>query len=381
MQIYSQDRGAVGDYFKDRYTIISNDYMYFASVFAKGKNLHASVPTFNKFSKEYGTDPFTYLNGKDYFPKENYFVYNNYTPVGDRMYFSEENAIKIDGMRIDIEEFYKEEYINSNEYYFLLASLLECVLKVSNTTGTYQAFLKFWESRALKQFELLPLEMNLALSTSKNNDFYNTDTNKLAREISGDIAYIDPPYTTTQYTVSYHLLETIAKYDNPDIFGITGRRKNREMSNYSYKDRAFHEFEDLLRQLDFEHVLISYSNQSILSLDEMINLASRFAVNNEVHVESSEYREYATNNSSHKGKNNKLKECIIYFKKDRTIEKSPLNFSGSKDKIANKIFKHLPKHVNVFVDAMGGAFNVGANVVALDKVIYNEKNPFVFNII
>lgn len=373
--------GSVGDYFKDKYTIISNDYMYHASVFARAKNSHASQPLYEKFKAKYEINPFDYLNSREYTPKENFYIYNNYTPVGNRMYFTEENAIKIDGMRIEIEEFYKEEVIDSNEYYYLLGSLLESVLKVSNTTGTYQAFLKFWESRALKDFEILPLEMNRSLSVSKDNEFYNSDTNKLVREISGDIAYLDPPYTITQYANSYHMLETIAKYDNPVIFGKTGRRKKRKLSNYSNKTKAYYEFEDLLRQIDFEHVLISYSNQSILSLEEIVDLASRFAVDNKVNVESNEYREYATNNVSHKGKNGKLKECIIYFKKDREIIKSPLNFSGSKDKIATKIFKHLPKHVNVFIDAMGGAFNIGANVTALDKVIYNEKNPFVYEVI
>jgi len=63
------------------------------------------------------------------------------------------------------------------------------------------------------------------------------------------------------------------------------------------------------------------------------------------------------------------------------IKKSPLNYSGSKDFLLPKIFKHLPKHVGTFVDAMGGAFNVGANVFATNKVIYNEYNPYVYGIV
>ena len=94
-----------------------------------------------------------------------------------------------------------------------------------------------------------------------------------------------------------------------------------------------------------------------------------------------DYREYATNNLSHKSKKEPLKEVIIYFKKDRSINKSPLNYSGSKNHIIPKIFKALPKHVPTFVDAMGGAFNVGGNVTALDKVVYNEYNHFVFEIV
>lgn len=371
---------SVGDYFKDKYKIIANDYMYFSKIIAEAKLLNATAPKFSSFINKYDEDPFIYLNNRSYRPGKNFYIYNNYTPVGNRMYLTESNAIKIDGMRLDIEEFYKDGDIDYSEYCFLLASLFESVMKVSNTTGTYQAFLKFWESRSLKEFELTALELN-SVDEIKDNTIFCENTNKLVREIEGDIAYLDPPYTINQYTNSYHLIETIAKYDYPEIFGKTGRRKKRELSDYSNKTNAIYAFEDLFRQIKFKHILVSYSNQSILSIDEMVNLASKFAKNNKVYVEKVHYREYATNNLSMKGNGKSLKECIIYFEKDFTINKSPLNYSGSKDKVADKIFKYLPNHVSVFVDAMGGAFNIGANVQAMDKIIYNEYNPFIYSII
>lgn len=371
---------SVGDYFKNNYQIIANDYMTFSAVISKAKLYNETIPKFLKFKKIYNKSPFEYLNQKEYVPDEKYFIYNNYTPVGERMFFTEENAIKIDGMRIDIEEMYTNGEILENEYYFLLASLLESILKVSNTTGTYQAFLKFWESRSLKKFEILPIEIN-NVKLKEKNKVYNENTNKLVRNISGDIAYIDTPYTINQYANSYHILETIAKYDNPIIFGKTGRRKKRELSAYSNKSQAIYEFEDLFRQLNFKHILVSYSNQSIIPLKDLVNLAKKFAVGNKVCVEYQNYREYATNNLSYKDDGTGLKEVIIYFEKDNTINKSPLNYSGSKDKIVPSIIKYLPKHIECFVDAMGGAFNVGANIVTMDKIVYNEYNPYIFEII
>ena len=370
---------SVGDYFKDRYTILANDYMGFASVIAKAKLMNAGEPAFEGFCKKYGMSPFLWLNKKEYEASSECFIYNNYTPVGGRMYFTESNALRIDGMRIDIENLYQEGSVTEAEYMYLLASLLESVLKVSNTSGTYQAFFKFWEQRSLKELVIEPLEL-CEKELHGVNTVYNEDTNQLVRRISGDIAYIDPPYTITQYTNSYHILETITRYDAPGIFGKTGRRKNRELSGYSNRRLVLYEFEDLFRQIDFTHVLISYSNQSLISLDEMVDLARRFAIDGEVYVETSEYREYSTNNPSYKGESDKLKEAVIYFRKDRMIHKSPLNYSGSKDVMLPMIRKQFPKHIGTFVDAMGGAFNVGANVVAMDKVYYLEYNPYVYGI-
>ncbi|MEG0034802.1 MAG: DNA adenine methylase [Bacilli bacterium] len=371
---------SVGDFFKDKYTIIANDYMRFASQIAEAKLLNKKIPEFKRFKRKYEMDPFEWLNIQKYQASTEFFVYNNYTPIANRMYFTEDNAIKIDGMRIDIEDFYKQEIISEVEYAFLIASLLESVLKVSNTSGTYQAFFKFWEQRSLKEFVIVPIDI-FEKELHGINTIYNKNTNELVREISGDIAYIDPPYTTTQYTNSYHVLETIAKYDSPSIFGKTGRRVNRELSKYSNKQKVFYEFEDLFRQLNFTHVLISYSNQSLISLEELTDMARLFAVNGEVYVETYQYKEYATNNLSHKGKGKQLKEAIIYFKKDTKVNKSPLNYSGSKDSLLPMIIKQLPKHVGTFVDCMGGAFNVGANIIAMEKVYYVEYNHYVYGII
>jgi len=372
---------SVGDYFKEKYTIIANDYMYFSKIISDAKILNNTTPLFKKFVRRFNTSPFEYLNSQKYIPTSGYFVYHNYSPKGGRMYLNENNSIKIDGMRLEIEEFYKEGHVDYKEYVFLLASLLGSVLKVSNTSGTYQAYFKFWESRSQNILRIEPIEIKTTKSVNKGNVSYNENINKLVRKITGDIAYLDPPYTITQYTNAYHVLETIARYDYPELFGITGRRKERELSNYSNKSNAFIEFEDLLRQIDFDHILISYSNQSIIKIEELVILARHFAVDGLIHIEECEYREYATNNLSYKGKKERLKELIIYFRKDKSINKSPLNYSGSKDHLLPNIFKSLPKHVGTFVDAMGGAFNVGANVTALEKVVYNEYNPFVFEII
>ena len=370
--------GSVGDYFKDRFKIISNDYLYFSSLINKAKLSNNTIPNFSNFIEKFGQNPFDYFNSKTYIADSQYFIANNYSPLGGRQYFSFENAVKIDGIRIEIETLYKDFVLSTDEREFLLASLIESVMGVSNTTGTYEAFLKTWDRRALKQFILEPIVIN-NVKPLANNSVYNKDSNELIRAINGDILYIDPPYTITDYNAAYHLLESIAKYDYPQLNGITGRRKETHgKSKYTRKEQALINFEDLFRQAQFDDILISYSTQGLVSVEELCSLAKHFAKNKEVKVYHFPYREYKNIRQSKKGEN--LNEVIIYFKKDRNIIRSPLNYTGSKYSIFNEILRVCPKHISTFVDIMGGAFNVGVNIVA-KNVIYNELLPHTYNII
>ena len=373
--------GCVGDYFKGRYKVISNDFLYYSFVINKAKLMNACVPQFSNFKKRYGSDVFQWLNSQEYEPDNSYFVYKNYTPIGGRMFFTEKNGIKIDGIRKAIEVLYAQKEIEEKEYFFLIASLLESVTKVSNTSGTYEAYFKFWDSRAEKDFLIEPLEFNYVDHLNENY-VYCEDTNKLVREISGDIAYIDPPYTVTQYVSAYHMFETIAKDDSPTIKGVGGKRgRGDKNSLYAQRTQAKKIFEDLFRQIQFEHILISYSNQGLVPIDELVELARKFAVDGQVQVNHFDYREYQNHRSSNKRNGSSLNEVIIYFKKDNEINKSPLNYSGSKDTMVPAILRELPQNIDTFVDVMGGAFNVGANVQATSRVIYNEINPFVYDIV
>lgn len=233
--------------------------------------------------------------------------------AGGRMFFTEQNAKKIDAIRSAIQILFDNEDVNENEYFFLLASLLDSVTRYSNTSGTYEAYFKFWETRALKEFMIEPIEINKS-EVLKGNVIYKENSNALLRKIQGDILYIDPPYTVTQYASAYNILETISLKDSPYIKGVGGKRDKGDcVSNYCYKKKAKHEFEDLFRQAQFHHIVMSYSNQGVVPLDELIELARKFAINGEVYIENVDYQEYQNHRSSNKSNGEKLKEVLIYF--------------------------------------------------------------------
>ena len=70
------------------------------------------------------------------------------------MYFSDENGKKIDAIRTKIETWKQEKFISKNQYFFLLASLLESADKVANTASVYGAYLKKIKKSAQPNLQL-----------------------------------------------------------------------------------------------------------------------------------------------------------------------------------------------------------------------------------
>ena len=134
---------SVSRFFKNRYKIISNDMLYFSYVLQMGVIGNNEIPEFTKLKKILRIyDVFDYLETEEYdrhlFEK---FISNNYSPNGkcERMYLTCENALRIDFIRNTIEKWREQNLIDNNEYYYLIACLIEGVPFVSNITGTYGA--------------------------------------------------------------------------------------------------------------------------------------------------------------------------------------------------------------------------------------------------
>ena len=140
------------------------------------------------------------------YDKNGYF-YKNYSLGGSsRMYFSEENAARIDYFRSQIEDWFSTEKISENEYHYLLACLIESVSLVANTAGVYGAFLKKWDSRALKK--IIFLDVSDGRKAISDVQIYMNKIENIISDIDCDILCLDPPYTQNQYGTQYHLLET-----------------------------------------------------------------------------------------------------------------------------------------------------------------------------
>lgn len=271
--------GTVGKYFKKKgYNIISNDIQYYSYITAKHFIENNEEIKFKNL-EEMGIEPFEYLNNID---GVDGFIYNNYSLGGttgkefERQYFSDENAKKIDAIRTKIEEWKNENLIEENEYNFLIGSLIESADKVANTASVYEAFLKKLKSSAQKPLELKPIDIVINKECT-DLKVYNRDCNELIKDIKGDILYMDPPYNTRKYDTNYHMLETIALYDNPEIKGKTGvRTETTKKSKYCIKREASETFEDLIKNANFKYILLSYNDEGIIPIEEIKRIMSKY---------------------------------------------------------------------------------------------------------
>lgn len=215
------------------------------------------------------------------------FIFENYSEGGkeDRLYFTKENGQKIDAVRSKIEEWKNCKTINSNLYYFLLATLLESADKIANTASVYGAYLKKIKISAAKKINLKPALFEYSDNTHM---IYQEDANTLIQSIQGDILYLDPPYNARQYGANYHLLNSIAKYN---IFVPKGKTGLPEYyrSNYCKKNEVAASFESLIKYADFKYIFFSYNNEGLMDEVTIENIMQKYG---KYHLETKNYQRF-----------------------------------------------------------------------------------------
>jgi site-specific DNA-methyltransferase (adenine-specific) len=210
------------------------------------------------------------------------FVYANYSPNAsykyERKYFTNDNAEIIDGIRCQIQEWADNKQITDKEYIHLIAILIETSSLFSNIPGTYGAFLKNWDSRALKTFTLTAKIHNYLLADKTDNCYtYNNDIRDIIKDIKGDILYLDPPYNEREYSTYYHVLETISKYDNPELKdNKTGTKKIIKKSNWCVKSKVKCELDYIVKHSTSKLILLSYNNEGIMTPDEIKSIFEKY---------------------------------------------------------------------------------------------------------
>ncbi len=239
--------GVVTEYMINDYEkYIINDFLYSNEVIYKGFLLQENydMDKLIKIVEKYNKTNKTKL-------KDNYVSTN----FGDK-YFNKDDAKLIGKIREELEISISKKEISSKEYYILLSSLLYSIDKIANTCGHYDAYRKIDNIESKFKYELI---LPKKLDKKQKIEIYREDSNVLAKEIKADVAFIDPPYNSRQYSRFYHVLENITKWEKPELYGTALKPKEENMSEYC-KTSAPKAFKDLIDNLNVKYIVVTYNN-------------------------------------------------------------------------------------------------------------------------
>lgn len=264
--------------------IINNAYITTNSVppFAKLGGIDCAIKTLNNTPSKKGYIASHYCPADD----------ESYDTVTERMFYTQQNGRRIDAIREQILDWHKASLIDPTEEQILLAALIYQASYCSNTSGVFKGFHNGWGGAT--KTALYRIRSNLTLrapiffDNKVENRVYREDAAALASKIDCDIAYLDPPYNQHQYGPNYHLLNTVALWDKPPISAHISGNGTRDKaairtdwrtlrrSPYCYKSTALEAFQDLISRLRAKYVLVSYSTDGIIGVEELLgSLAER----------------------------------------------------------------------------------------------------------
>jgi adenine-specific DNA-methyltransferase len=218
--------------------------------------LRAAEPRFGYFHREFGAGGRP-ANGR-----------------GPRLYFSAENAAHIDGIRAGIRSLRAAGGLSEVEHSVLLHHLILATNRVANISGTYGYFRSTLCGPALAGLQFEPMIFH---ATPGRHAVLQGRVEDVVQTLRVDAVYLDPPYTKRQYAGNYHVLETIAREDEPAAAGDGGLRPWVEQaSDFCYRRHAAQAFRETLKRLDCRHVFISYSEDGQVPSDELRSILSDF---------------------------------------------------------------------------------------------------------
>jgi adenine-specific DNA-methyltransferase len=231
-------------------------------------------------------------------PRES-FISRHFSPAGGsesegRMYFTPANAGRIDAAREELESWRKAGKVDEDNYYLLLAAIIEGADRVANTAGVYASYMKQWQPNARRAFGVAP---EVPVKGAQPARAHLMDAIEAAKSIGEvDLLYIDPPYNSRQYVAYYHIPEILARgwtESAPAIRGKVGLLAGEEgRSQWSHGRRVQKLFSALLSATTATHALVSFNSEGHMPPEVLLSLLTRASADGNVSHFSQRYRRY-----------------------------------------------------------------------------------------
>ncbi len=210
----------------------------------------------------------------------------------ERLYYTQGNALFIDAVREEIENSWLAGTITASERAVVLSSLLYQASVRANISGTFTSYHKrFYDGDTPVRSRIVePVELTVPALCERNfpaGRVYQEDAVSFLRHVKGDICYLDPPSSPQQYGSAYHLLNTIALWDDPEVDnrvdekgyltdkgGIRGDWKKTKSPFCSRKD-AYGAMLSLLNAVDSPHLILTYPDNGMVRTDQILEILKR----------------------------------------------------------------------------------------------------------
>ena len=303
----------VGCSLKDEYNVQINDIQIYTSIFA-----NTYLPNINKlinstelekikdrvlfyvdeFYRKYPDLIFDY-NSIDNYEKltkleiqQQNLIYSNFE-IGFHLfvnyysgtYWSYTQCVWIDSIRA-----VAEEYKGKSDYYIILSSLIYAMSYTSQSTGHFAQFRDVTESNMhdimlyrirdiWTYFEKKFLEILNMVYVEATNRYTITTLDYLdcLRLIERNtIVYADPPYSSVHYSRFYHAIETLIRYDYPNVKYKGRYREDRHQSPFGKKTEVKNAFGKLFKGVKNKnsHLILSYSDNGMITQDEIMEIGN-----------------------------------------------------------------------------------------------------------
>ncbi|HEX6053125.1 MAG TPA: DNA adenine methylase [Gemmatimonadaceae bacterium] len=244
------------------------------------------------------------------------FITRHFAPSGGRMYFTDENARRIDAARTALHAWQSNALIGDDAFYVLLAAVIEGADRVANTAGVYAAFIKRWQPNALRPFVAMPLP---PVPSRARCVAHKADAVEVARALGPiDLLYVDPPYNTRQYAGYYHIPEVIARGWFNGAVAVRGKTgliaDGEQRSAWCSRRRAPGALRELLAATGARHVLVSYNTEGVIPDAEFRAILRGAAVDGRVRRFTRTYKRYRADRDreGRRYRGDEVKELLYY---------------------------------------------------------------------
>lgn len=220
------------------------------------------------------------LVASNYAPKD-----NNNIRVGERVFYTSENAKLIDTYRALIESEVDDPDMKK---YFLAPLITEASVHV-NTSGVFKGFYKDKNTgigcfggagkNALHRiFGKIELKEPVFSNFDCELQVYQRDAVELSKELDVmDLAYLDPPYNQHPYGSNYFMLNLILKNKlDSAISKVSGIPSDWNRSVFNTPKLVLSSLEDIIASLQSRYIIVSYNSEGFIGFQQMQDMLGKY---------------------------------------------------------------------------------------------------------